>query len=186
MEAFRSAPVFSRVLHQGRILTLALATGMFSFAAVVGYLAMIRVAPILSGDNAAQARLLFAAGAAGFTVLQIAVSFMIGSILDASLIKRLREMLSSDPVRGTTDPARILADERLDHALAQWLSNRIVRMALIEGAGFFALVATLLTASPIAAGAAAVAWVAVILHFPGETGLLHWLETIARRVREPF
>jgi hypothetical protein len=186
MEAFRSAPAFAKFLLNARIVNAALATGMFSFAAVIGYLVLIKVAPIMNGQDAAPNRFLFAVGAAGVTALQIVVSLVIGPMFDTAFVKRFQATLASAGARGASDPARILAEGRLDEALSQWFSTHVVRMALIEAAGLLSLIATLLTASPIAAGSALVAWAVLILHFPTEARLLHWLERITRRVRDAF
>ena len=186
MEAFRATPTFSKILTQSRIVTTALATGMLSFAAVIGYLTYTNVAPILNGNNVDQLRLPLALGAAGLTLVQGVAAYVVGSAMDSQLVRRLREQLSGSSDARATDPTRILSGDRLQTALMQWQSGRIVRMALFEAAGIFSLMMTLMTGSPIAAGAALVAWFGVVLHYPTESGLLGWLERIALRMRDTF
>jgi len=63
-------------------------------------------------------------------------------------------------------------------------TRTIVAAALLEGPAFFALIAYMLGRSPLAMIVALLLILGVALHFPTQSGVLHWIEEQLRRVDE--
>jgi hypothetical protein len=152
-----------------QIIAGSLLTGCISFLVIVLFLVQNNQGKGL-GNPQGQIQLLSLLCAIMLLAI-LPVSFFLPAVI---LKTGLNRAASQPPDSGVYGPAGPLTDEA--YLLNLRMSTMIVRMALFEGVSFFASIAYLIEASPLALAVNAVAILLLALNFPTQGRVSAWLE----------
>jgi hypothetical protein len=167
----------SQTLQTTRIITCTLVAGLLTFLTVTIIVGR-------SGAMAAKAPVntpILSYVAVAFAGIFGVASVVVPNILTASGRQAIAANLRATQNRGTQPAER---SARMHALVALFQSSLIVRLAMREGFGFFALIAYMLEGSPIALGVGVLAILAVAICFPTRSGLEQWLEEQSRALDE--
>ena len=173
-------PAFSQRLQIMQFIVIALAMGLIAFLGSIGF-ALAQPLPLQALRAGTPIVTYVGCGMAAYVVLA-------RGILLRFLTTKTRRAI----VRGTFDDGLQQASQRAFFAehgdaarlLSFFQTRMIVGAALLEGAGFFLLIAYLIEHSPWSLAGAVVMIVGIVLHFPTRGRVESWLEQQLRLLEE--
>jgi hypothetical protein len=118
--------------------------------------------------------------------MAIVMSFILPPLVSANARKAaVKAGLTQNTAGGTGKGGKLqTTDEVQASLLPQYSAQLIVGVAILEGAAFFAGVATLLVGGPIAPAIAIVLLIAIIARFPTESRAQLWLDRQREKLRD--
>lgn len=149
-------------------------------AGVAVFLVIVLVLRLAGGMNKPPPIPLITYVAAAFTLIMLMVSFALPTMMEANWRRQLAP--GKSPFTGAQG-AGMPADP-FSRWAGLYQTRLIVRMALLEGAAFFALIAYLLEGQPLSLGLAGGLLFAMLGLFPTRAGIEAWVETQRSRMEQ--
>lgn len=163
-----------------QIIVLALTAGLLTFSAVAYFAASRGKAP------AAGELPILTLAALAFAVMAVSARLLVIQVLTRA--QRTRIAAGKGVPDSAADPRNegmVQLHQRFGDAglvIAVHQMRTILSAAILEGAGFFCLVAYMIEHSPWTLAMGLAVALAVCLHFPTQNGMIHWVEDELKRV----
>ena len=167
------------LLNTIRIIVGGLTAGPLIFMVIV--LFMVQTGRNPAADGGAEMPLVTYMALA-WAGIAIPVRMIVVRMIDSGNRRRIADGTWQAPTGGQQQAPLAQLAQRLEHLgdagklLAVLNTRTIVGGAILEGCGFFSLIAYMIEQSPIALAAAIVMIVGVALHFPTKSSATHWIE----------